>query len=25
LDAAVWIARQTPGFYSMDDMLQSKS
>jgi 4-hydroxy-tetrahydrodipicolinate reductase len=24
LDAAVWIARQTPGFYSMDDMLQSK-
>jgi 4-hydroxy-tetrahydrodipicolinate reductase len=24
LDAAVWIASQTPGFYSMDDMLQSK-
>jgi 4-hydroxy-tetrahydrodipicolinate reductase len=24
LDAAIWIARQPPGFYSMDDMLQSK-
>ncbi len=24
LDAAVWIASQTPGFYGMDDMLQSK-
>ena len=24
LDAAVWIARQPPGFYSMDDMLQSE-
>jgi 4-hydroxy-tetrahydrodipicolinate reductase len=23
LDAAVWLARQPPGFYSMDDMLQS--
>lgn len=24
LDAATWIARQPPGFYSMDDMLQSR-
>ena len=24
LDAAVWIARQPPGFYAMDDMLQAK-
>ncbi len=25
LDAAVWIARQPPGFYTMDDMLRGKS
>lgn len=24
LDAAVWLARQPPGFYSMDDMLRSR-